>query len=100
MILYQVNGDGLSRLDRRLDGGDGIPHEWAVQLLVGGVDGSLRQAGGGILEQRFKSWMEPITVATTPSKVLDAAWDILAQWIKYLSLTSGQGSNPARYKYN
>ena len=55
LILYQVNGDGLSRLDRRLDGGDGIPHERAVQLLVGGVDGSLRQAGGSILEQKFKS---------------------------------------------
>ena len=25
--VYQVNGDELSLLDGRLDGGDGIPHE-------------------------------------------------------------------------
>ena len=47
--VYQVNGDELSLLDGRLDGGDGFADERAVQLLVGDINGSLRQAGGSVL---------------------------------------------------
>ena len=47
--VYQVNGDELSLLDGGLDGGDGFADKGAVQLLVGDINGSLRQAGGSVL---------------------------------------------------